>query len=756
MSIVPYKVKNTTRLPRRTSLFFSPGRAVYSLLFCFFIGLSWESAAQKVLSFDGATQKYQCNVYWTVEHASTVHKGETAFNLDISQEKTIAINILFIFEGSGLPGENDIEWGFQVNESGGSITLPANMNRNRSTKKYLIVKATKGGTSTLTINPKVWRRVDVGNYTELAHADPIVLTFNLTDKGQAVPAPANTNKPNPAANRPNKPAPVQPAAPQISEEEKAYNEAVGIEEKSRRESALKSFVAKFGAKNANSPLVAKALRAIPLGQSQPTDNNDGTYTYTLTNAVELKIDSNSLRVQLEKTGFAAYKLTISGTSDTLNQLFITDIGKDAPYNQTKTLKFKERVIVTLVGQDSDSFRIKVSGGTAPFIVFLSQNGFPRERYEITKTDSVFALSKAACKICEDGAHTLEVYDSENSTQLFSSTDAIDIEKTNYILNFLKIVGILLILTFVVIRLRQARQKRLYEDKLRQKKARQPEPPAATTPVASPTPAVAPPPVAAAPAAPPAITGQDLERLQETLAETEAAATEPPAQPKMAIKIRTDSKSKQEQSRRKFIPAEAMQALLRDNKHYTIDCRDMWPDTTLTHVHLNQHTITGLDRFLRTQNIHEITETDNMVPEIGGFLLGLIHETEQSCEVFVEEFVPISPESHNTFRLEFSTESLVNDLGDIQDKYPNSGLLGWFHTHPGHGLFLSSPDMAIHEGFFKEKYQFAMIIDSLSPDLDTGFFTRKHSSDMNNQDGQAADEKWLAWTEIEKTIRRKDS
>ena len=754
MSIVQNKVKNNTRAPQPARRPASGRKLLNVLWLCIWMSLSWTSAAQKVLTFEGNGQKYQCNVYWTVEHTGTVHKGETAFNLDISQEKTIAINVLFIFEGSNLPGENDIEWGFQVAESGGSIVLPSNINRNRSTKKYLIVKASKAGASTMTISPKVWRKLDLGKYNELASADPIVLNFTLTEKTPAAEPTAPTSKTTQNSNRPSTKTPApQPAAPQISEEEKAYNEAAGIDEKSRRESALKGFVAKFGAKNPNSQWVAKALRASPLGYDQPTANPDGSYTYSLTNAVDLKIDSNGLRLNLEKTGFAAYKLTITGSSDTINQLFITDAGKDAPYNQTKTLKFKERVIVTLLGQDSDSFRIKISGGTPNFIVFLSQNGFPRERYEITKTDSVFALSKAACKLCEDGAHTLEVYDSENSTQFFSSADAIDIEKTNYILNFLKIVGILLILSFVVVRLRQARQKRLYEDKLRQKKARQPEAPAAAAAASAPAPAAAPP--VSAPAAPPAITGQDLERLQETLAETEAAASEPSAQPKMAIKIRTDSKSKQELARRKFISAETLQSMLRDNKHYNIDCRAMWPDTALTRIYLNQHTITGLDRFLRTQNIHEITETDNMVPEIGGFLLGLIYENEQDFEVFVEEFVPISPESHNTFRLEFSTESLVNDLGDIQDKYPNSGLLGWFHTHPGHGLFLSSPDMAIHEGFFKEKYQFAMIIDSLSPDLDTGFFTRKHSSDMNNQDGQAADEKWLAWTEIEKTIRRKD-
>ena len=168
MSIVQNKVKNNTRAPQPARRPASGRKLLNILWLCIWMSLSWTSAAQKVLTFEGNGQKYQCNVYWTVEHTGTVHKGETAFNLDISQEKTIAINVLFIFEGSNLPGENDIEWGFQVAESGGSIVLPSNINRNRSTKKYLIVKASKAGASTMTISPKVWRKLDLGKYNELA------------------------------------------------------------------------------------------------------------------------------------------------------------------------------------------------------------------------------------------------------------------------------------------------------------------------------------------------------------------------------------------------------------------------------------------------------------------------------------------------------------------------------------------------------------------------------------------------------------
>jgi hypothetical protein len=40
-------------------------------------------------------------------------------------------------------------------------------------------------------------------------------------------------------------------------------------------------------------------------------------------------------------------------------------------------------------------------------------------------------------------------------------------------------------------------------------------------------------------------------------------------------------------------------------------------------------------------------------------------------------------------------------------------------------------LAIQRGFFNEKFQFAMEIDSLTPDLDLAFFTYQHNGQINN-------------------------
>ncbi len=187
--------------------------------------------------------------------------------------------------------------------------------------------------------------------------------------------------------------------------------------------------------------------------------------------------------------------------------------------------------------------------------------------------------------------------------------------------------------------------------------------------------------------------------------------------------------------------------------FKIDLTRLWPNTSISELYFSKNSILDLDRFIKSQNVHELKEHDGMIPEIGGFLLGRYHLSPLGVHrVAIEEFVPVTPHMHNVYKLEFSTAGIVQELGEAQDKFPNLALVAWFHTHPGHGLFLSTPDLTIHEGFFKEGYQFAMEIDSLSLRLDTGFFSRTTTGRVNNTSDLKNGAVWYEWAEIEKAAR----
>ena len=115
---------------------------------------------------------------------------------------------------------------------------------------------------------------------------------------------------------------------------------------------------------------------------------------------------------------------------------------------------------------------------------------------------------------------------------------------------------------------------------------------------------------------------------------------------------------------------------------------LWKDSKVVKIGFSKHGIQNLDQFLRSKNVDYAEETEGTITEIGGFLMGNYFNIKgiNGYYVTVEEFIPVSAKFNNIFQLEFSTNSLVKELGDSQDKFPELSLVGWFHTHPGHGLF----------------------------------------------------------------------
>jgi proteasome lid subunit RPN8/RPN11 len=72
-------------------------------------------------------------------------------------------------------------------------------------------------------------------------------------------------------------------------------------------------------------------------------------------------------------------------------------------------------------------------------------------------------------------------------------------------------------------------------------------------------------------------------------------------------------------------------------------------------------------------------------------------------------------------LTFTQQSQVNLRNHLDEHYPKKDLVGWFHTHPRMGVFLSGYDTWLHENFFSEMWQVALVLE---PHSNTGgFFIR---------------------------------
>ncbi|MCB0836338.1 MAG: hypothetical protein KDE26_03525 [Bacteroidetes bacterium] len=183
------------------------------------------------------------------------------------------------------------------------------------------------------------------------------------------------------------------------------------------------------------------------------------------------------------------------------------------------------------------------------------------------------------------------------------------------------------------------------------------------------------------------------------------------------------------------------------KMESYDLNKLWADTAVKTLSLTGDCIDELNRFVHEENV-DIFEENNetMIPEIGGFLLGNYTPVgSKQFDVVINKFVPITPEDNDTYRIEFGTRAWL-ELDQIKEEFPNLEVIGWFHTHPGHGLFLSRPDLNIHEGFFQKNYQVAMEMDTMTDRLDIAFFTRTKGGIINNTANRIG-KNWFSWREL---------
>jgi proteasome lid subunit RPN8/RPN11 len=111
-------------------------------------------------------------------------------------------------------------------------------------------------------------------------------------------------------------------------------------------------------------------------------------------------------------------------------------------------------------------------------------------------------------------------------------------------------------------------------------------------------------------------------------------------------------------------------------------------------------------------------------EVGGILVGTWSlDVERSQEyIVIESSLPARFTRQGSVYLTFTQDSLVDLHSEMDEHYPDKQIVGWYHTHPGMGVFLSSYDSWLHQNFFPEPWQVALVIDPLSPA--GGFFIRQ--------------------------------
>lgn len=112
-----------------------------------------------------------------------------------------------------------------------------------------------------------------------------------------------------------------------------------------------------------------------------------------------------------------------------------------------------------------------------------------------------------------------------------------------------------------------------------------------------------------------------------------------------------------------------------------------------------------------KEIHKFTK-NKIKNESGGMLVGTIIEEFGKTNIVISGFVEAKFCEATPTTLKFTHETWEYVHKEIDKKHNGKKIVGWIHTHPDFGIFLSEYDKFIHQNFFNEDYQMAYVIDPI--------------------------------------------
>lgn len=101
-------------------------------------------------------------------------------------------------------------------------------------------------------------------------------------------------------------------------------------------------------------------------------------------------------------------------------------------------------------------------------------------------------------------------------------------------------------------------------------------------------------------------------------------------------------------------------------------------------------------------------------ELGGILLGRECVDDQTGEPFVWVTEHLEAKHYENTQASFTyTHDAWEEITRERDRrFPDLDIVGWYHTHPDFGIFLSGHDLFLHRNFFAQPLQVAYVIDPI--------------------------------------------
>lgn len=99
-------------------------------------------------------------------------------------------------------------------------------------------------------------------------------------------------------------------------------------------------------------------------------------------------------------------------------------------------------------------------------------------------------------------------------------------------------------------------------------------------------------------------------------------------------------------------------------------------------------------------------------ELGSIILGEYCQEHGKNHVIISQYIEAKYTDASASTLTFTHETWDYVHSEHEKRFLDKKIIGWQHTHPNYGIFLSNYDMFIQENFFNLPFQVAYVIDPI--------------------------------------------
>jgi len=105
--------------------------------------------------------------------------------------------------------------------------------------------------------------------------------------------------------------------------------------------------------------------------------------------------------------------------------------------------------------------------------------------------------------------------------------------------------------------------------------------------------------------------------------------------------------------------------------------------------------------------HGMTNTE---VELCGVLVGSLYKDAHGPYLVISDAIRGREAREESSKVTFTHSAWEHIHKEMDEKHPQGMIVGWYHMHPGYGIFLSEADLFVHRHFFNAAWQVALVVD----------------------------------------------